>query len=95
MKRDEFTKLIRLLSAENIPFEIDSFIINEFGYDKAYPRICCPSVRRSVVDAISHFNTPGGPYGFLYVRGSRNPDKYNYAAGWMTAERAIQYFREK
>ena len=95
MKRDEFTKLIKLLSAENIPFEISAFITNNVGYDKAYPKICCPNIKSSVVSVVSYLDTPGGRYGFLYVCGSRNPNKYNYATGWMTAERAIEYFKEK
>lgn len=89
---NEITKLAILLAKENIPFELNAFIILE----KPTIQICSPNKKNAVVDAVCHNFSYGGPQGLIEVLGSRNVNNPNDdVVGWLTAEEAIVYFREK
>lgn len=89
---NEITKLAVLLAKENIPFELNSFIVSK----EPTLQICSPNKKNAVVDAVCHEFSYGGPEGLIEVLGSRNVNKPNDdVVGWLTAEEAIVYFREK
>ena len=88
---NEITKLAVLLAKENIPFELNAFMV-----DEPTVQICFPDKKNVIVDAVCHNFSYGGPEGLIEVLGSRNVNNPNDdVVGWLTAEEAIVYFREK
>ena len=91
MKRNpnvEMNKLIKLLCANNIPFEVYSFpafssVNGDFGI-----QIFSPSLADNHIDAVCHWGTYGYEQGLIEIMSIREED----VVGWLTAEEALPYF---
>ena len=86
----EMNKLIGLLSANGIPFEVAARV----WHHEACIIICSPSVEECQLDAVSHYYSYGGPQGLIEIMGHGAGKRItNYdVVGWLTAQEAIGYF---
>ena len=86
----EMNKLIGLLSAANIPFEVSASIWHE----EAQIIICAPSIKECQLDAVSHYYSYGGQQGLIEIMAHDNASEITGGdvVGWLSAEEAFAYF---
>ena len=86
----EMNKLIDLLSAKGIPFEVAA----DVWHDEACIIICSPSVEECRLDAASHYYTYGGQQGLIEVMGHGDDSEITSddVVGWLSAEEALAFF---
>ena len=86
----EMNKLIGLLSAKGIPFEVAASI----WHDEACIIICSPSVEECQLDAVSHYYSYGGQQGLIEImaHGDASEITDHDVVGWLSAEEALAFF---
>lgn len=86
----EMNKLIGLLSAKGIPFEVAANV----WHDEACIFICSPSVEECQLDAVSHYYSYGGQQGLIEIMGCGDASEITGedVIGWLSAEEALAYF---
>lgn len=86
----EMNKLIGLLSAKGISFEVAASV----WHDEACIIICAPSVEECQLDAVSHYYSYGGQQGLIEIMGHGDGSEITNddVVGWLSAEDALAFF---
>ena len=81
----EMNKLIKLLVANNIPFEV----VPRYDLNQSYIQIMSPSENNRKIDAICNSCTYGGSKGLIEIYDTISDN----IKGWLSAEEAFKEFK--
>ena len=86
----EISKLVALLGKEGIPFELRGFLLdNELSI-----QVISPSIDHWKIDAVCHAFSYGGEQGLIEIMMPADDVLYDGVDGYLTAEKALEYFKK-